>query len=219
MSIVPSHSAIVRQLQYQTDELLRLISNVPFKQCIIFTNYQNRAELLSNTLNSGGWPAIYISGSQTQKERLRALALLKSNKFRILVSTDVTARGIDVKDINLVINYDVPFDSATYLHRVGRAGRYGSCGLCISICQEGALDVFKDTLSVVSSNLSLNVVPKGDLLQSFWKDQFEKWGPKTIVQNGQVAEYAETEENNNDIGNTENTDGKVYIKLLLVNYR
>jgi ATP-dependent RNA helicase DDX20 len=82
--------------------------------------------MLCDKLNANNWPTTYISAEKCQTERLKALSKLKKYKCRVLVSTDLTARGIDVENVNLVINMDVPYDGETYLHRIGRAGRFGT---------------------------------------------------------------------------------------------
>ena len=80
---------------------------------------------MSDRLNTKGWPTTFISGSQDQQRRLTAMAKLKKHHCRVLVSTDLTSRGIDAENVNLVVNMDIPYDHETYLHRVGRAGRFG----------------------------------------------------------------------------------------------
>lgn len=81
--------------------------------------------MLCKSLKKDGWPIAYISSEQNQKDRFISLRLLKNVECRILVSTDITARGIDAENVNLVINLDVPQEVETYLHRIGRAGRFG----------------------------------------------------------------------------------------------
>lgn len=82
--------------------------------------------MLCDRLTANNWPATYISAEKSQQERIKALSKLRKFKCRVLVSTDLTARGIDVESINIVINMDVPWDCETYLHRIGRAGRFGT---------------------------------------------------------------------------------------------
>ncbi|KAK2151539.1 hypothetical protein LSH36_360g02029 [Paralvinella palmiformis] len=117
--------------------LLDLFNAVSFQQCLVFSNYQLRAQSLSDVLNREGWPATYISGSQDQQDRLTAMSKLKSFKCRVLISTDLTSRGIDAENVNLVINMDIPHDHETYLHRIGRAGRYGTYGAAITLVSLG----------------------------------------------------------------------------------
>lgn len=124
---------VAQEIKFKNEELLNLLSNISFTQCIIFSNYQTRAENISITLNRNGWDSIFISSAQSQTKRLEAIEKLKNFKCRILLSTDLTSRGIDASNIDLVINYDIPFTVSTYLHRMGRAGRYGSRGVCITL--------------------------------------------------------------------------------------
>lgn len=151
VSIVKAHANVVQQLKLKNEQLNEILSRVSFTQCLVFTNYQTRAESISNLLNQKGWSSTFVSAAQDQKKRLEAVDSLKKFNCRILLSTDLTARGIDAANVDLVINYDVPYDAATYLHRMGRAGRYGSRGICITICSDGKeMGEFKHILGVVA---------------------------------------------------------------------
>ena len=90
-----------------------------------------------------GFPGIFIVGNQDMNKRLNHIAMLKNYECRIIVTTDLTARGIDAENVNLVVNFDIPVDSATYLHRIGRAGRYGSRGISVTIVSENELETFR----------------------------------------------------------------------------
>lgn len=107
-----------------------------------------------------GFSAIYIVGNQEMSKRLDAIEKLKNCKCRILLTTDLTARGIDAENVNLVVNLDVPNDAATYLHRIGRAGRYGSHGISITIISEQEVESFqKLMISIGGANFSLLKLP------------------------------------------------------------
>lgn len=112
------------------------------------------------------------------KKRFEAMEKLKNFKCRIMFTTDLTSRGIDAENVNLVINLDVPNDGATYLHRIGRAGRYGSHGISITIISESEIDSFRQLLvSVGGLNFSLMKTPH-DYSQKIWQDDdsmFEKF--------------------------------------------
>ncbi|MCL4122376.1 UNVERIFIED_CONTAM: hypothetical protein GTU68_062062, partial [Idotea baltica] len=136
--LLPDHPQPHKRHKIKFNELLSILSTVSFNQCLVFSNSQLRAESICNQLKSSGWPASFLTGGQMQEDRLQAFFALCSYKCRILVSTDLSARGLDSEHVNLVINLDVPSDQATYLHRVGRAGRYGSKGMAISLVCEGA---------------------------------------------------------------------------------
>lgn len=110
-----------------------LLRHMPFSQCLVFVNSQARARSLSERLSQSLGGVQLLSGAQEQEERMAALARLKGFRCRLLVSTDLAARGIDAERVNLVVNFDLPWDLETHLHRSGRAGRYGSAGDSITL--------------------------------------------------------------------------------------
>ncbi|MGH0186025.1 UNVERIFIED_CONTAM: hypothetical protein FKN15_020004 [Acipenser sinensis] len=123
--IVKSHPLPHKIFQEKVQHLLDLFSKIPFNQALVFSNLHSRAQRLADILTSKGLPAVCISGSLTQDQRLEAMSKLKLYKCRVLISTDLTSRGIDAEKVNLVINLDVPQHWETYMHRIGRAGRFG----------------------------------------------------------------------------------------------
>lgn len=153
ITIVKSNPNIVRQTQYRFEELLKILSKKQFKQCLIFCNYQARVHELYNLLIHEKWPVEQLCGNQEQSDRLDALKTLQEYKCRILISTDLAARGIDASNVDLVINFEPPFEWHTYLHRIGRAGRYGSYGIAITILGEGKEEkTFKQMLESINFN-------------------------------------------------------------------
>jgi len=126
-----------KQNQIKQAALIKVLSSVPYNQCLIFSNYQVLAQSTADFLNSRGFPSICISAGQDQLRRLQAIQAFKTFKCRILCSTDLTARGIDAENVNLVINFDIPEDHNTYLHRIGRGGRFGSSSIAVSLAPEG----------------------------------------------------------------------------------
>lgn len=113
-------------------KLVEILDNFTYNQVVIFVSKKKRAELLESVIEDCGFPSIAIHAKMDQTERIKALRLFKEFHKKILVSTDLFARGIDVERVNIVINYDLPTSTDTYLHRVGRAGRFGTKGLAIS---------------------------------------------------------------------------------------
>jgi len=123
-----------------------LLDALDFKQVVIFVSKVRRAIELSKLLEDCNFPSICIHSSLKQDERIQRFADFKDFKKRILVSTDLFGRGIDIESVNVVINYDFPEESDQYLHRVGRAGRFGTKGLAISfISTEKDDEEFKKT--------------------------------------------------------------------------
>lgn len=121
----------------KADALFHVLNTVPFSQCLVFSNYAVRAESLCVLAEERGWPAIFISSIQDQRNRLHAMSRLKQFQIRVMFTTDLTARGIDARNVDLVVNFDVPWDAATYLHRIGRSGRFGSRSIAITMASNG----------------------------------------------------------------------------------
>lgn len=149
ITVVPSHPNVMKQVQIKVDELIKIFNKIPFKQSLVFSNYQSRAQSVCNKISAMGFKATFFAGNQDMNKRLEAINKLKTFKCKIMVTTDLTARGIDADNVNLVINLDLPIDAPTYLHRIGRAGRYGSYGLSITIIAENELETLKKLLMSV----------------------------------------------------------------------
>ncbi|XP_075160720.1 gemin 3 [Haematobia irritans] len=136
---LPEQKTSILEMQLKLDALRHIFGRVSFKQCLIFAGSQSRADSYRNYLEKDGWPCELISGAQSQKIRLEQFRKFREFKTRILLATDLMARGVDSEHVNLVINLELPTDSVTYLHRIGRAGRFGSHGIAIS-CVASAKD-------------------------------------------------------------------------------
>ena len=113
-------------------KLIQLLDELDFNQVIIFTKSQEYAKKLNEIINKEGFPSKTCFRSMEQTERIKVYNQFKEGKFRIMISTDLFGRGIDIEKINVVINFDMPNEADQYLHRVGRAGRFGTKGLAIS---------------------------------------------------------------------------------------
>jgi len=109
-----------------------LLDSLEFNQVVIFVKSVQRAIALDKLLTECNFPSIAIHSGLQQDERINRYKQFKDFQKRIMVSTDLFGRGIDIERVNIVINYDAPDASDTYLHRVGRAGRFGTKGLAIS---------------------------------------------------------------------------------------
>jgi ATP-dependent RNA helicase RhlE len=114
--------------QSKPDKLISILKELPGSKSLIFCQTKHFTETLSEILNDAGLHAEAIHGDRSQGQRTRALRRFRENDVRIMVATDVAARGIDIKDITHVINYDEPNNYEDYIHRVGRAGRAGKEG-------------------------------------------------------------------------------------------
>ncbi|EXB88204.1 DEAD-box ATP-dependent RNA helicase 56 [Morus notabilis] len=122
-----------------------LLDALDFNQVVIFVKSVSRAAELNKLLAECNFPSICIHSGMSQEERLKRYKGFKEGQNRILVATDLVGRGIDIERVNIVINYDMPDSADTYLHRVGRAGRFGTKGLAITFVSSAAdSDVLND---------------------------------------------------------------------------
>ena len=116
----------------KVDALTRILEVENFEGMIVFTRTKNETETLAEKLRARGYTATAINGDIPQVQRERTVNQLKSGKLDILVATDVAARGLDVERISHVVNFDIPIDTESYVHRIGRTGRAGRTGDAIS---------------------------------------------------------------------------------------
>ena len=114
------------------DTLKDLYSTIFVSQCIIYCNSIDRVNELFHRLTSDGFAVSCIHSDMTKEERERAFSDFRTGSSRILISSDLTARGIDIQQVSVVINYDIPRDVSNYLHRIGRSGRWGRKGVAIN---------------------------------------------------------------------------------------
>ncbi|NXC62273.1 DDX20 helicase, partial [Aleadryas rufinucha] len=168
--IVNSHPLPHKTFEEKTQHLQELFSKIPFNQALVFSNLHSRAQHLAEILTSRGFPAECISGNMNQNQRLDAMAKLKQFHCRVLISTDLTSRGIDAEKVNLVINLDVPLDWETFMHRVGRAGRFGTLGLSVTYCCRGEEE---NTMMRIAQKCNLQLLPLPEPIPPGMMEQFE----------------------------------------------
>ena len=131
-----------------------LLDVLDFNQVVIFVSKVNRARELNRLLEDCNFPSICIHGGMKQEERISSFKAFKESQKRVLVTTDLFARGIGVSKVNVVINYDFPDESDQYLHRVGRAGRFGTKGLAVSFIESAKDD---EILAEVQSRFAVKM--------------------------------------------------------------
>ena len=131
-----------------------LLDALEFNQVVIFVSKVARAKELNRLLTECNFPSICIHAGMKQEERITKYKSFKDFNARILVATDLFGRGIDIERVNVVINYDFPDDSDQFLHRVGRAGRFGTKGIAISFISSEA---DQEILNKVQSRFEVNI--------------------------------------------------------------
>ncbi|RRJ84392.1 DEAD/DEAH box helicase [Aestuariirhabdus litorea] len=113
--------------------LAHLLEHDPFDKALVFTNTRELADRLCGQLRGQGLPVGVLHGEMTQPERNQGMQLFRDGHFKVLVATDLAARGLDVKGVDLVINFDMPRNGDDYIHRIGRTGRADASGVAISL--------------------------------------------------------------------------------------
>lgn len=140
----------------KTNLLLHLLKNEDIETALIFSRTKHGADKIVKTLNNNDFKAEAIHGNKTQKARQRALSNFKSRKTRILVATDIAARGIDIADLSHVINYNLTEVPETYVHRIGRTGRAGGTGVAISFCSHEEKSMLRGIQKLIGKTLEEN---------------------------------------------------------------
>jgi superfamily II DNA/RNA helicase len=122
---------------WKYDVLCDLYKQLTINQALIYVNKRQKAEWLAEKMTAEGFPLSFIHGEMEPEERTRRMRDFRSGTVRIMISTDLLARGIDIQQISLVINYELPIQRENYIHRIGRSGRFGRKGVAINlICKE-----------------------------------------------------------------------------------
>jgi len=141
------------------DALIRLLDFKDPTKCIIFCRMKKDVDRLSNHLMAKGYAAKGLHGDMEQRQREEVIKAFKRSDLEVLIATDVAARGLDVNDVSHVFNYQLPFDSESYVHRIGRTGRAGREGMAISIVTPAEFNALNKIQKDVGSNLESKIIP------------------------------------------------------------
>lgn len=133
--------------------LVHLLKETYYDSVLVFSRTKHGADKITRVLNKADIKAEAIHGNKSQPARQRALGNFKAGKTMVLVATDIAARGIDVEELSLVINYDLPNVSETYIHRIGRTGRAQKSGIAISFCNEEEKAYLRDIQKLIKQKV------------------------------------------------------------------
>jgi ATP-dependent RNA helicase RhlE len=129
--------------------LLRdMLEDPAIDSMLVFTKTKHGADKLVMSLKADGYSAVAIHGDKSQRERSHNLDMFKRGRAKLLIATDVAARGVDVKELNYVLNYDIAMDADTHTHRIGRTGRAGAEGIAISFCERSEANLLEQIYKV-----------------------------------------------------------------------
>jgi ATP-dependent RNA helicase DeaD len=151
--------------------LLYLLEREDPDSAIIFCNLRTDTELIANVLNRNGLDAEMLNGDLPQKERERVMAKVKRGELRFMVATDIAARGIDISDLSHVINYSLPEDPGTYLHRVGRTGRMSKKGTAISLVSGAELNTLGVLEKKYGIQFEVRKLPTPEEAKGLWTEK------------------------------------------------
>jgi len=126
------------------DTLIDLFNDISISQSVIFCNTNKRVAYLTSRLVEQGYPAACIHGQLSGEERTIIMERFRNGNIRVLICSDLLARGIDIQTVSVVLNYDIPQSRETYLHRIGRSGRFGRRGVAISFVTYRDVPIVRD---------------------------------------------------------------------------
>lgn len=156
---VSSTANTVRQEMYFVEKsnkrslLLHLLNNDSIESALVFTRTKHGADRVAKDLVRAGVNAEAIHGNKSQSARIKALSNFKSRHTRVLVATDIAARGIDIDDLSHVINFELPNVPETYVHRIGRTGRAGASGIAISFCDTEEREFLREIQKLITKSV------------------------------------------------------------------
>ncbi|MCD8031600.1 MAG: DEAD/DEAH box helicase [Bacteroides sp.] len=139
--------------------LLSILEKEKRKAVLVFSRTKHGADRIARVLNKKGIGCEAIHGNKTQVARQRALTNFKSGKTRVIIATDIAARGIDIANLEMVINYDLPDVAETYVHRIGRTGRAGNTGTALTFCSQEEKIMIRDIQKLTGKKLKTISIP------------------------------------------------------------
>ncbi len=171
VSPVSSTADTIQQYLYYTNRtdknnlLIEILQDENIDQVLIFSRTKHGTDRIARNLKKKKIKAEAIHGDKSQNQRQKALSMFKERKVRVLVATDIAARGIDIDKLRFVINFDIPNVAETYVHRIGRSGRAGEEGVAISICEPEENAFIKDIEKLINREIEVvddNPFPQTD---------------------------------------------------------
>ena len=156
---VSSTAETIQQFIYYTNKadkkylLLHILKDKNINQLLLFSRTKHGADRIARNLKKKNIRASAIHGDKSQNQRQKSLQSFKDSEIRVLVATDIAARGIDIDKLSYVLNYDIPNESETYVHRIGRCGRAGDTGVSISICEPEENEYVRDIEKLIKQKI------------------------------------------------------------------
>lgn len=178
--------------------LLSLLSSINPSSCLIFTNTKDKAVEVSKRLNLNGYKSQFLMGDMPQNKRLETIDRMKEGKLRFLVATDVAARGLQIDDLALVVNYDIPEDYENYVHRIGRTARAGKSGKAITLACEEYIYGLEAIENYIEMKIPVKWADEEKLVSVEDKSKGYHYSKEARRKNTKVEEKKKKKENNTD---------------------
>jgi len=195
---VSSTAEMIQQAVYFVDKtdkqdlLIDILKDKSIETLLVFTQMKHAADKLSKRLNASGIYAAAIHGNKSQNARQTALEKFKNKKVRVLVATDIAARGIDIDQLSHVLNYELPNVPETYVHRIGRTGRAGASGIALSFCSREEKAYLRDIEKLIKKSVpvkqwEISSIEKPTSRESYSLKETNRLTKKIIIQKREMV--------------------------------
>lgn len=176
--------------------LERLVNEHPESKILVFVRTKVRAERVFAAMERVGIKSITMHGGKDQQDRLQVMQSFRTGEIKLLIATDVSARGIDIADVNYVVNYDLPDEPENYVHRVGRTGRGTQKGHAVSFCSDEEKPVLKQIESFLNNPVRVIEIQKDDYKQTLLhtEDTTDNW--KLLMREADMADSKKPKKKN-----------------------
>eukprot|EP00890_Picochlorum_soloecismus_P001008 jgi/Picsp_1/1908/NSC_05374-R1_eukaryotic initiation factor len=154
----------VEKEEWKFDTLCDLYDTLTITQAVIFCNTRKKVDWLTSKMRENNFTVSSMHGDMPQQEREAIMSEFRKGETRVLITTDIWARGIDVQQVSLVINYDLPLNRENYIHRIGRSGRFGRKGVAINFVKDDDVRVLRDIEQYYSTQIDEMPMNVGDLV-------------------------------------------------------
>merc|ERR1712183_817705 len=154
----------VEREEWKLDTLCDLYETLTITQAVIFSNTRRKVDWLTEKMHGRDFTVSAMHGDMDQKERDVIMREFRSGSSRVLITTDLLARGIDVRQVSLVINYDLPNNRENYIHRIGRGGRFGRKGVAINFVTQDDVRILKDIETFYNTTIEAMPMNVADLI-------------------------------------------------------
>jgi ATP-dependent RNA helicase len=154
----------VEKEEWKFDTLCDLYDTLTITQAVIFCNTKRKVDWLTEKMTKANFTVVAMHGEMPQEEREAIMKAFRAGEYRVLIVTDLWARGIDVSQVSLVINYDLPTNRENYIHRIGRSGRFGRKGVAINFVKNEEVRILRDIEQFYSTQIDEMPMSVADLL-------------------------------------------------------